>query len=179
MYLVVGTRPDIACTVEMLAKFVDTLANKHWKAPQKVSRYLIHTRSFGLVFVGTHLATHITFFDADQAGDQTSRKSMTGCVVKMAGGAVSWPARQQKFVVLLSTEVEYISLCSSIKNIIWIRRFLKDSDMVTDSSMPTMVFVVNKDAVDLTPNQFIDHRSKTSIFAFILLRRHYVKIGSI
>ena len=58
----------------------------------------------------------IAYADADWASDHISRKSVTGYIIKLAGGAVSWVSRKQKTVALSSTEAEYIDRKSTRLN---------------------------------------------------------------
>ena len=52
----------------------------------------------------------IAYADADWASDTISRKSVTGYIIKLAKGAVSWVSRQQKTVALSSTEAKYMCI---------------------------------------------------------------------
>jgi len=50
MYLVRGTRPDIANAVRELSKFLSCYNKSHYKAAQRVLKYLKGTSTYGLVF---------------------------------------------------------------------------------------------------------------------------------
>ena len=52
----------------------------------------------------------IAYANADWASDHISRRSVTGYIIKFAGGAVSWVSWKQKTVALSSTEAEYMCL---------------------------------------------------------------------
>ena len=52
----------------------------------------------------------IAYADADWASDHISRKSVTGYIIKLAGGAVNWVSWKQK-TVALSVKVAFISSC--------------------------------------------------------------------
>ena len=45
MYLMTGTRPDIAFAVGQLAMYVEKPGQVHWKAVKRLLRYVIHTLS--------------------------------------------------------------------------------------------------------------------------------------
>ena len=49
------------------------------------------------------------FVDANRAGDLDQRRSTSGYVFSLFGGAVSWMSKRQSVVALSTTEVEYIS----------------------------------------------------------------------
>ena len=44
------TRPDIAYAVEVLSKFTSKPSRDHWLAIERVMRYLIGTKNFGLFY---------------------------------------------------------------------------------------------------------------------------------
>ena len=48
MYLMIGSRPDIAFAVGKLARFCETPKTKHWTAVKRVLRYVNGTSSMGL-----------------------------------------------------------------------------------------------------------------------------------
>ncbi|KAH9704361.1 Integrase catalytic domain-containing protein [Citrus sinensis] len=49
------------------------------------------------------------------------RRSITGYVYTLCGGAVSWKASLQSVVALSTTEVEYIALSEAVKEAIWLK----------------------------------------------------------
>jgi Reverse transcriptase (RNA-dependent DNA polymerase) len=53
MYLMVGTRPDIAFAVSCMAQYVESPTVLQWKAVKHIMRYIIHTSDYGLEFGGS------------------------------------------------------------------------------------------------------------------------------
>jgi len=49
------------------------------------------------------------YVDSDFKGDHDKRKSTTGYVFTLAGGAVSWLSKLQTVVALSTTEAEYMA----------------------------------------------------------------------
>ncbi|RVW69880.1 Retrovirus-related Pol polyprotein from transposon TNT 1-94 [Vitis vinifera] len=58
------------------------------------------------------------FVDVDYAGNIDTRKSLTGYVFTVFGGAVSWKANLQSVVALSTTEVEYMAMIEAVKEAI-------------------------------------------------------------
>lgn len=54
------------------------------------------------------------------------RRSYSGYVFILAGLAVTWESRKQRTVALSSTEAEYMSLSESVKEGIYLQRFLRE-----------------------------------------------------
>lgn len=60
------------------------------------------------------------------AGVIDSSKSVSGYSFKFAGGAVPWQSKLQKCVALCTTEAEYIAIREACKEMLWMKRFLKN-----------------------------------------------------
>ena len=59
--------------------------------------------------------------DSDWGGDTTHRKSVTGYVIKLAGGAVYYKTRFQDTIALSSTEAEFAAATDAGKSILYVR----------------------------------------------------------
>ena len=62
------------------------------------------------------------FVDVDWAGDLDQRRSTSGYVFSLFGGAVSWMSKRQSVVVLSTTEAEYIAATHASKEAVWLQR---------------------------------------------------------
>ena len=125
LYLARGTRPDIANTVRELSRFSSQPTMEHWTACKRLLRYLRGTCHYRLSYYGGKPLQLESFMDADWA-NSNDRKSISGMVIKLAGGAVSWSSKKQSTVSLSSTEAEYNSLSEGTREVIWLRQLLKD-----------------------------------------------------
>ena len=170
MYLMVGTRPDLAYAIGTLAKFVETPSELHWAAVKRVIRYVIHTKDLGLVYGGTELKPPIAYVDADWAGDHSTRRSMSGFVATMSGTAVAWCARQQEVVAMSSAESEYISMCNGARETVWLRRLVKGLLVVPYTDSATLMYVDNQAAIALAHNASVNRRNK-----HIDVRYHFIR----
>ncbi|KAL1279422.1 hypothetical protein QQF64_026095 [Cirrhinus molitorella] len=63
----------------------------------------------------------IGFSDADWAGDQDDRKSMSGHMFQISGAAVSWRSKKQTCVALSTAEAEYMALASAAQDTVWMQ----------------------------------------------------------
>ena len=59
-------------------------------------------------------------------GDVDCRKSTSGYLITFLGGAISWTSMLQKCVALSTTEAEYIAAAQAGKEMLWLKRFLKE-----------------------------------------------------
>lgn len=159
IYLVTGSRPDIAYSVGKLSKFLDKPQQVHWMAAKRVLRYLSGTRSHGIVYDGKRGLEVQGYSDSDYAGCIESRKSTSGYIFLLAGGAVSWKSKLQSTTATSTCEAEYMACCSATKEAIWLSRVISDIQN-THSPMPITIRVDNNGTIDLSNNPSINERSK-------------------
>jgi hypothetical protein len=160
MYAMLGTRPDLPFTVSTLSKFCSNPTPKHSAAAQRTLRYLQKTINVGITYggqenpavdeaLGKSNLTGITgFSDSDWAGDKDSRKSTSGYVFLLYGGAVSWKSTKQSVVATSSTEAEYIACSEAAKEALWIRR-LHAEIQGTSTTIPTTLYDRNQHEMDI------------------------------
>ncbi len=94
IYLISGTRPDIAFAVSKLSQFLDKPCSVHWVAVKRIFRYLSGTRDDGLLFDGSKGLELQGYSDSDYAGDVEKMKSTSGYIFILAGGPVSWKSKK-------------------------------------------------------------------------------------
>jgi hypothetical protein len=107
LYLSVCTRPNIAQAVGVLARYMSAPTEAHWRVAFGVVCYLAATVTCGLTY-GSGGPELRAYCDADYAGDIDLRRSTTGYVFVMHGGAVSWSSRLQATVAASTVEAEYM-----------------------------------------------------------------------
>ncbi|RVW36529.1 Retrovirus-related Pol polyprotein from transposon TNT 1-94 [Vitis vinifera] len=90
MYAQVCTRPDIAYIVGMLGRYLSNPGMDHWRAAKRVMRYLQRTKEYMLTYRRLDQLELIGYSDSDFAGCQDSRRSTSGYIYLLAGGAISW-----------------------------------------------------------------------------------------
>ncbi|KAG3045216.1 hypothetical protein PC122_g24659 [Phytophthora cactorum] len=93
MYLMVGTRPDLAAAVGVLSQFAADPCPTHWQALKRVFRYIQGTKTHGIEFQGSCEDGLQGYSDADWAGDIESRRSTSGYAFMMNGGCISWRSK--------------------------------------------------------------------------------------
>jgi hypothetical protein len=155
MYLSICTRPDIAQAVGALARYMASPTVTHWQAAKGVLRYIAGTRNYGITFRGLDLEAYC---DADYAGDLDSRRSTTGYVFTLGGGAISWSSKLQPTVAASTTEAEYMAAASAIKEGLWLRTLLSEINL--EGSVNIIIYADNQSAIKLLKNPVFSMRSK-------------------
>ena len=121
LYLMLGTRPDIAFAVTHLSRHSTNPSQDHLNKVLYICHYLIGTSTYSLVYNGGSGAGLTACTDSDWGSDPTSRLLQTGFYLKLADGLISWTSCVQKTIAYLSTEAEYMALsnCSHQVTLIW------------------------------------------------------------
>jgi len=128
IYLVNGTRPDISFSVSKLSQYLQHPKQDHLVADKHILKYLSGTRNHGIVYNAAQSLDIRGFSDSDYAGDIASRKSTGGYIFTVCGGAVSWKSKKQSCVATSTCEAEYMALCSTTKEAVWLSPLLVKGD---------------------------------------------------
>ena len=173
-YLEKCTRPDISCAVHQCARFSANPKREHANAVRWIGRYLLATRDKGLIFKPSGNSFDV-YVDSgfsgnwDQEGapdDPDTARSRTGYVIEYAGCPIVWVSKLQTLIALSSTEAEYISLSTSLREtipIIELLREIRDQGFDIKSSKPTVhckVFEDNSGALEIATIHKVRPRTK-------------------
>jgi len=119
LYIMLGTRPDIAYAVTVMSQFAVNPSREHLDKALYICHYLAGTPEYCLVYEGWSNKGLIAYTDSDWAADPIKRQSVTGFFFKLANGIISWQSHSQKTVALLSTEAEYMALSDCSHQAVW------------------------------------------------------------
>ena len=90
----------------------------------------------------------IRYIDADFVRDVDDRKSTSGHIFLFGGTIVSWLCKKQSCVAKYTMEAEYISCCTAVSEVVWIKRFV-DNLKLGIPNRPVNVFCDNQSAISL------------------------------
>jgi hypothetical protein len=169
MYLMVCTRVDIAFHVSYLARFLNCFDDSHFKAAMQVLRYVIATKHLKITYLRDSPILPFGYSDSDWASDVETRKSTTGYVFIMAGGAVSWKSKLQPTVALSSADAEYMALSASTQESLYLRMLCTELQMVT-LDHPTVIHADSESAIAMARNPTTSAANK-----HIALRHHFTR----
>ena len=83
--------------------------------------------------------------DSDHAGDVSHRKSVSGIVIKLAGGAVLYKTAYQATIAQSSTEAEFTAAADAAKYILYLRSLLEEIGLLQEDA--TVLYEDNQGAL--------------------------------
>lgn len=153
LYVATHTRPDIA-SVSILCQRIKQPTETDWTEAKRVVRYLKGTKNLRLKLGGSTNGL-VVYSDADWAEDTTDRKSHSGHLFLYNGGAIAWFCRKQ---TCTACEAEYIALAEASRELIWIRKLLKDFDETETKA--TRVYEDNQSAIKMVKSKEFRNQTK-------------------
>jgi hypothetical protein len=167
MYPMLCTRPDIAYAISQVSQFNSVPTTEHEIVAKRILRYFNGTKDLGIRFDGASGLRLEAYSDSDW-GASEDRRSISGYIFILAGGAISWQSKKQSTVASSSTEGEYMALLQAVKEIIWIQRFL--SDIGREAENQDLIKEDNQGAIALAHNPQYHARTK-----HIDIQYHFVR----
>lgn len=156
LYLSGCTRPDIAQAVGTLSRFTATPKEEHVKAAKQLLKYIAGSTGMGIMFGKTKKPLE-GYSDADYAGDVDKRRSTSGYVFRLYGGAISWRSKLQATVAASTCEAEFISASTAAKEALWLRQLMS---VFTGKVKPVTIHVDNQGALALLHHPHGHQRTK-------------------
>lgn len=151
LYAAISTRIDIAFATNKVGRSVADPKDSDWRAVKRIFRYLAGQPSLGLYYSNESNRGMVAFCDADFAGCETTSRSTTGLIILYGGAPIFWRSARQSLVTTSSSEAEFVSLCSTSKDIVWFRRFAMELNIIRDE--PTVLYCDNESAIRLANNE--------------------------
>ena len=167
VYLVNGTRPDIATAVSEVCRFMANPGEEHWTAVKRIMRYLRNPCK-GIQYDGKKGMQLRAHCDADFAGEPDKRRSRTGYVISMAGGPISWKSRLQRMTAKSTAEAEYMAAADATHEVKWARTLLHE--LGCTQRKPTVILEDNNSCIAWSRDRILNEHNK-----HIQIRYHIVR----
>ena len=101
------TRRDISFAIGLVARYMQTPHESHWKATKRILRYVCGTVQFEIHYSSERTPLLVRFTDSDWVGNPDDQKSTIGYVFSLGSGPVTWACKKQHAIALSSAKVEY------------------------------------------------------------------------
>ena len=96
------------------------------------------------------------YSDSDFAGDIDDRKSTSGYVFTLAGGAISWKSSKQSVTASSTMYAEFVACYEASGQVKWLKKFIPGLKVVDSIERPIKMYCDNESAV------FYAHNNKSS-----------------
>nr|AAX96807.1 retrotransposon protein, putative, Ty1-copia sub-class [Oryza sativa Japonica Group]ABA92798.1 retrotransposon protein, putative, Ty1-copia subclass [Oryza sativa Japonica Group] len=168
MYLASATRPDISFAVSKLSRFTSNPGDDHWRALERVMRYLKGTMELGLHYSGYPVILE-GYSDSNWISDVDEIKATSGYVFTLGGGAVSWRSCKQTILTRSTMEAELAALDTATVEAEWLRDLLMDLPIV-ENPVPailmncdnqTVIVKVNSSKNNMKSSRHVKRRLKS------------------
>lgn len=128
MYLMLGTRPDLAFAIGKLSRFGNNPGTTHWNLLKRVISYVKGTLNYSITLGGDSrgIPKLIAYSDSSFQDCPDTSRSTSGYVFFLGVGPVSWSSKRQTVVTNSTMEAEYIGLSNAARHAIWLRELLQD-----------------------------------------------------
>ena len=168
MYAALATRPDIVFAVHKLSQFSSNPSPEHMTALKHCYRYLKGTADLGITFSRKNDEDLELYSDADWGNDLDDRRSVSGYVSIIAGGAATYSSKKQATVAQATHKAKYMALSHTLCENIWLRTFF--SEMGLPPLTPTSVRCDNQGTIAYSYSGGYHARSK-----HIDIKHHFVR----
>ena len=171
-WITVVSCPDIAFTATYLTRFNANPGPTHWKVVKHILQYLKGARDYHLTLgLQSGNSNELTVFaDSDWGRDIVNHRSVSGYVFMLGDSTISWKAKQQPTITASSMEAEYMSVLQTACQGLWIRRLLIELGLEHIEPDPTIVFLDNHGAIDLSKDSRHHDRTK-----HINIQHHFIR----
>eukprot|EP00961_Rhodomonas_salina_P204892 2765819-Rhodomonas_salina.1 len=150
-FLVQMTRPDLSFAFAELSKFAACPGQKHLDSAERMLRYIAGTYNQGITYSGTKRRNVLMgWVDSDFAADPDTRRSVTGYIISMNNGPVSWKAKRQGCVTLSSAEAEFVAASQCCQEVLYLRHSLEH--LGYEHHEPTRIYEDNEACIKMSEN---------------------------
>lgn len=158
MYVVQGTRPDIAFAVHYLSQFNGCYTKTHWTHLKRILRYLKATPD---VFIKYKNDSKIYGYTDANWNNSEDGKSVSGYLFLFGSSPITWSSNKQRIIALSTCESEYVALCEATKEAKWLRNFFKELNLENQFiNKEFLIFCDNQAAITIMNNTNYNKRSK-------------------
>ncbi|CAM9003245.1 unnamed protein product [Rhodiola kirilowii] len=159
MYLTTCTRPDIAFSVNLLARYSSSPTRRHWTGIKQILRYLRGTTDMGLFYSNSSKSGLVGYADAGYLSDPHKARSQTGYVFTYGDAAISWRSTKQTLTATSSNHAEILALHEASRECVWLRSLIHhirgSCDLSINKESPIVLFEDNAACIAQIKNGYI------------------------
>ncbi|KAI3735382.1 hypothetical protein L6452_14878 [Arctium lappa] len=183
MFLAGHTRPDIAFSLNLLARYSPCPTKRHWNGIKQIFRYLQGTKDLGLYFANPSKTGLIGFADAGYLSDPHTGRSQTEYVFTVGGTTISWRSTKQTIAATSSNHAEILAIHEASRECVWLRNVIQhirgSCGIILDKELPTVLYEDNAACIAQLKEGYIKGDRTKHIFPKFFFTHDLQKSGDI
>jgi hypothetical protein len=120
------SRPDLSFVVGIIARYMKTPHESHWKEAKRILHYVCGTVQFGIHCISGGIPLLVGFTDSYWVGDPDDQISTSCYVFSLGLGPITWFCKKQQAISLSSAEAEYRPAVNASQESLWLRQILSE-----------------------------------------------------
>lgn len=176
-YAATCSRPDIAFATSYMARFNLGYLYQHYKAAKTILKYLYTTKDLKLTYnkstANNQKLTIKAYSDSDFASSKDpndKRRSVSGFLISIQNGPVSWSSKRQTITASSAYEAELIAAHLCVKQILTITNLLKELGIEYET--PVKLLMDNQAAIKLLKGPVVTTDSKSLDVKIFSIKDH-------
>ena len=125
MYLANYTRPDIAFSVNLLARYNSAPTKRHWNEIKHILRYLRGTSDMGLFYSKAMEPQLLGYAYVGYLSDPHKARSQTRYIFTYGNTVISWRSIKQTMVATSSNHLEILAMHEASRKCVWLRSMIQ------------------------------------------------------
>ncbi|XP_062075085.1 secreted RxLR effector protein 161-like [Humulus lupulus] len=125
MYIVNCTRPDIAFSINLLARYSSSLKYRHWKGIKHILCYLQGTIDKWLFYSNKCGSQLIGYAGTEYLSDPHKARSQTGYFFTCGDTAISWRSTKKTLTATSSNHAEILAIHEASRECVWLRSMIQ------------------------------------------------------
>ncbi|KAL0559431.1 hypothetical protein IC582_004041 [Cucumis melo] len=174
MYAMLCTRRDICYLVGIVSRYQSNPGRDHWRVVKNILKYLRRTKDYMLVYGSKDLIL-TGYIDSDFQSDKDAKKSISGSVFTLNGGAVVWRSIKQSCIANSTMEAEYVATCEATKEAIWLKKFLTYLEIFPNMHLSITLYCDNSGIVVNSREPRSHKRGKHIERKYHLIEKSYIE----
>ena len=164
-----ATRPDIAYSVILLARFVSNSSKEHKNVVNNVFNYLSKTINLGIIYSKDSNINYISSYcDINYVSNLTSTKFISSYIFYITKGPITQKSKLQSIITQSTTEAEYIAINIAAKEAVYIKALLEELGLYKQNKLP--LYIDNNGALLLANNPVFHERTKHIVVKYYYIR---------
>ena len=151
----------------MLSRFASKPSKDHWLVIERVMRYLIGTKNYGL-FYKKYPAVIEAFSDADWNTLSSNSLFTTSYIFTLGSSAICWKYKKQTIIANSTMEAELIALSLTSEEANWLRDLLYEIPLWEEPIPPILIHCDSIAAIGRVKNRYYNGKSR------LIRRKHSI-----